>query len=254
MDTKQYPTEVIELPSTGFFYPEENPLSSGKVEIKYMTAREEDILTSVNLVKKGVAIDMVLKSLIASPIDYDSLLIGDKNAIMVATRILAYGNAYNVEISCPACQNKTQESVDLAKLQHKTIDFNNLVKGINEFEFILPVSKIPITYKFLTSGDEKVIEGELKGMKKIGVVGQTFELSTRYKHIITSVNKNRDIQAIVTFVDKNLLASDSLALRKHLSKTQPDVDMKFDYACSECEYQESMSIPLTVEFFWPESQ
>ena len=254
MDTniKQFPTETIDLPSMGYFYPTDNPLSSGKIEIRYMTAREEDILTSVNLVKKGLAIDMVLRSIIVSPIDYDSLLIGDKNAIMVASRILAYGSAYDVDITCPSCQNKTRESIDLSSLQHKIIDFNDLQKGVNEFEFVLPSSKTPITFKFLTSGDEKIIDGELKGLKKVGV-GQTFELSTRYKHIITSVNRSRDIQTIVTFVDKNLLAGDSLALRKQLAKVQPDVDMSFEYLCKECDYSEKMSIPLTVEFFWPDA-
>ena len=94
----KFPTEMVELPSKGYFYSEGHPLSSGRVEIKYMTAREEDILTSQNLIKQGTVIDKLLEALVVDKsIKMDDMLIGDKNAIMVAARILGYGKNYDIE-------------------------------------------------------------------------------------------------------------------------------------------------------------
>lgn len=249
-DTK-FATEVLDLPSQGWFYPTDNPLSKGSIEIRYMGAKEEDILTSTNLVKRGVAIDMVLKSVIVSQINYDDLLIGDKNALMIATRILGYGKDYQVQVTCPACEQKQQEVVDLSALEHKVIDLENLPKGTNEFPFDLP-SGNKITFKFLTSKDEADVEAEVKAMKKVNDKYSS-DLSTRLKKVITSINGKRDVQSISKFVDNELVASDSFALRKHLAKVQPGIDMSFDFVCknSECGYEERATVPLTVEFFWP---
>jgi len=251
MTETKFATEVLELPSQGWFYPTDNPLSKGVLDIRYMGAKEEDILTSTNLVKKGVAIDMVLRSVIVSQINYDDLLIGDKNALMVATRVLGYGKDYQVQMTCPVCEHKQQDTIDLSALEHKTVDFTGLPKGINEFSYDLP-SGNKITFKFLTSKDESEIEVEVKAMKKMND-RYSADLSTRLKKVITSVNSKRDIQSIVNFVDKDMIASDSLALRRHLQKVQPGIDMTFDYECKngDCGYEERLSVPLTVEFFWP---
>jgi len=251
MTENKFATEVLELPSQGWFYPADNPLSSGKIEIRYMGAKEEDILTSANLVKKGVAIDMVLRSVVVSKINYDDLLIGDKNALMVATRILGYGKDYQVQTTCPVCERKQQDTIDLGTLEHRQIDFSSLPKGINEFPFTLP-SGTEITFKFLTGKDENDVDVEIKAMKKINE-RYSADLSTRLKKVITSVNGKRDTATIVSFVDSQMIASDSLALRRHLAKVQPGVDMMYDYVCKnpDCGYEEKLTIPLTVEFFWP---
>ena len=76
------PTEKVSLPSKGLLYPKESPLSSGEIEMKYMTAKEEDILTNSNFIKNGTVIDKLLQSMIVTPINYDELLVGDKNAIL----------------------------------------------------------------------------------------------------------------------------------------------------------------------------
>lgn len=254
MAENKFATEVLELPSQGWFYPSDNPLSKGTLEIRYMGAKEEDILTSTNLVKKGLAIDMVLKNVIVTQINYDDLLIGDKNALMIATRILGYGKDYSVHITCPACEHKQQENIDLSTLEHKKIDFESHPKGINEFPFTLPLSKMPITYKFLTSKDETDVDVELKAMKKASINEKySPDLSTRLKKIITSVNGKRDMLSISKFVDTELISGDSLALRKHLADTQPGIDMTFEYKCKnpDCGYEERAMVPLTVEFFWP---
>ena len=251
MTETKFATEVLDLPSQGWFYPADNPLSKGSIDIRYMGAKEEDILTSTNLVKKGVAIDMVLRNIIVSPINYDDLIIGDKNALMVATRILGYGKNYQVHLTCPVCEHKQDDVIDLGTLEHKNVDFTNLPKGINEFPLDLP-SGNKITFKFITGGDEANIEAEVKAMKKVNDKYST-ELSTRLKRVITSVNGKRDMPSIINFVDVGLVASDSLALRQHLAKVQPGIDMSFDYVCKnpDCEYKERTTVPLTAEFFWP---
>ena len=153
MSTKfKLPTETVLLPSKGLLYPEDSPLSKGELEMKYMTAKEEDILTNSNYINNGTVIDKLLQSLIVTEnVNYDELLIGDKNAIMVAARILAYGKDYNVRY------RGRDEIVDLSKLEERKIDLKLLEGGKNEFNFTMPTSKVTLTYKILTHADEKAI-------------------------------------------------------------------------------------------------
>ena len=151
----KFPTEHVELPSKGLLYPEGHPLSSGVVEMKYMTAKEEDILTNLNYVKQGIVIDKLLQSLLVTKFDYSDLLVGDKNAIMIAARVLGYGKDY------PFTYDGEEIVVDLSELQPVELDENLITKGINEFEYTLPYSKNKITYKVLNGKDEKAIEAEI---------------------------------------------------------------------------------------------
>ena len=236
------PTEIIDLPSKGLIYPAENPLSSGKIEMKYMTAKEEDILTNQSYIQKGTVLDKLLQALIVSKINYNDLIVGDKNAIMVAARILGYGKAYSFEYSG---QNYT---VDLSDVDNKPFDELKLIsKGVNEFNFTLPSSGLNITYKLLTHGDEQKIQNELEGLKRLGM-NNSPELSTRLKYIITSVNGDRDNKTIRQFVDTALLARDSRELRKHIANTQPDVDLTFFPDGSS----DRIDIPVGLKFFWPD--
>ena len=143
MSEFKFPTEEVELPSKGLVYPEDNPLSSGKIEMKYMTAKEEDILTNENLIKNGTVLDKLLQSVIVSDINYNDLIIGDKNAILVAARILGYGKDYTFEY------NNEQVTIDLSDLQLKYLDETIIEKGVNQFSFTLPHSGVNITYKIL---------------------------------------------------------------------------------------------------------
>ena len=236
------PTEIIDLPSKGLIYPAENPLSSGKIEMKYMTAKEEDILTNQSYIQKGTVLDKLLQALIVSKINYNDLIVGDKNAIMVAARILGYGKDYSFEYSG---QNYT---VDLSDVDNKPFDELKLIsKGVNEFNFTLPSSGLNITYKLLTHGDEQKIQNELEGLKRLGM-NNSPELSTRLKYIITSVNGDRDNKTIRQFVDTALLARDSRELRKHIANTQPDVDLTFFPDGSS----DRIDIPVGLKFFWPD--
>jgi len=246
MSELKFPTEEVELPSKGLLYPKDNPLSSGKVEMKYMTAKEEDILTNQNYIKQGVVIDKLLKSLIVSKdVNYDDLVVGDKNAILIAARILGYGKDYDF------MYNNEEITVDLTELQPQYLDEESLVDGKNEFSYTLPHTNTLITYKLLTNRDEKKINGEVKGLKKINKSSSP-ELSTRLKHMITSVNGDSDNKKIREFVDNYMLARDSRAFREHIKNTQPDIIMKFDYQ-GENGDEEDVNIPMTAGFFWPDS-
>ena len=215
----KFPTEVVDLPSKGYFYVEGHPLSKGKVEVKYMTAKEEDILTSQNLIKQGTVIDTLLQSLIVDKtINVNELLIGDKNAIMVAARILGYGKDYQFTY------NGEEQSVDLSKLEPVDIDFSKFTKGVNEFSFKLPNSKRQINYKLLSGKDEKEVEAEIKSLQKV-TKDRSSELTTRLKKIILSVDGNSDRTYVNSFIDNEFLSRDSLEFRKHLVSMTPDIDM-----------------------------
>ena len=245
----KFPTEVVELPSKGYFYPKDSPLASGKVEMKYMTAREEDILTSPNLLKQGIAIDKLLEALIVDKkINIGDLLIGDKNALIVAARILAYGKMYEF-ITFDDSGEEVNATVDLTTLNDKEIDFTGLTEGVNEFSFTLPNSERTITLKFLTHKDEKELESEAAALKKVSSsIVKT--MTSRMKRIIASVDGNSEKQYINNFVDKELLSVDSLELRKYLNSINPDINMIAVTTFSDGTEQE-VAVELTAQFFWP---
>jgi hypothetical protein len=236
---KNIPTEIIELPSKGLLYPSENPLSSGKIEMCYMTAKHEDILTNQSYIQKGIVLDKLLQALIVSKINYNDLITGDKNAIMVAARILGYGKDYTFNY------DGNEHTVDLTQIDNKPFEHTN--KGVNEFSYTLPSTNANITYKILTHGDEQKIQAELDGLKKINT-NSSPELSTRLKYIITSVNGDRETKTIREFVDNHLLARDSRELRKHIKESQPDVDLTF-FPSND---SNRVDIPIGVKFFWPD--
>jgi len=246
-----FPSEQITLPSKGFFYPSENPLSSGVIELKYPTAKEEDILTSKNLLSKGLALDRFMESIILSDIDYKTLLLGDKNGIMYASRILAYGPDYEVQVTCPQCGEINKSiTVDLNEVQTRDFDFDAFVEGQQEFEFDLPASKKKVVFKLLTHDDERKIEEELKVKKKKQVVKEDSEITTRLKYAVVSVDGETSRALVTSFVE-GMLSRDSLALRREISRCTPDVDASFEFECAGCEFSDNMDIPLGISFFWP---
>jgi len=254
----KFPTEIIDLPSEGKLYPEGSPLSSGKVEMKYMTAKEEDILTSSNLIQKGVVIDTLLRALIVSngsgrSVNYNDLVIGDKNAIMVAARVLGYGSDYPVEMSCPACGVKQKQSIDLTALKNKNVSGDPAdMDGL--FTFKLPVSKKVLTFKVLTHADEQLVVAESKRMKKkkVGGNGVTYELTSRFKYMIVAIDGEEDKTNIRSFVENEFLSRDSLAFRQHVESVSPDVDMTVYFECDSCGHEDAtVQMPMNVQFFWP---
>jgi hypothetical protein len=250
MEDKQeykFPSETIDLPSKGKLYSKDSPLSSGKIEIKYMTAKEEDILTSQNLIKKGVVIDRLLDSLIMTQgVTSNDLILGDKNAVMVATRILAYGPEYNAEITDPDTGAKTEHTFNLADCP-----FKHLPEGvkINEFDIKLPISKQNIKFRLLTGKEEKQIEQEVKSKQKIGNQISS-ELTTRLKYSVISIDGETDKNKISVLVE-NMLSRDSVVLRNKIAEVSPDIELKQDMEIGGTVVE--VDIPLTTEFFWPSS-
>jgi len=242
--TQKLPTEVVDLPSKGKLYPPDSPLSSGTIEMKYMTAKEEDILTNQNYIEKGIVIDKLLQALIVDKtIDYNQLLVGDKNALLIAARILGYGKDYEFEYA------GVKESIDLSTLENKTLhpDVENAKE--NSFNFTLPTSGKVITFKLLSHGDEQSIDQEVRGLKKINK-DSSAELSTRLKHMIVAVNGDSERKNVRAFVDNEFLARDSRAFRNYLRDFQPDVDMKF---YPENGPEGGVDIPIGVSFLWPDA-
>ena len=240
----KFPTETVELPSKGLLYPEDHPLASGTIEMKYMTAKEEDILTNQNYISQGVVLDKLLQSLIVTKVKYDDLFVGDKNAIMIASRILGYGKDYEFEY------NGEEHTIDLTTLENKQIDESLFTRGQNEFEFELPFSKTLITFQLMNGHLEKKVEQEIKGLKKINKTASP-DVSTRMKHLITSVDGNRDTKTIRDFVDNYLLARDSRALRQHVADFQPDIDLEITII-SQGE-DKVIDVPIGVNFFFPDA-
>ena len=245
MEQQQFPTEMVTLPSKGLLYPEGNPLKKGEIEMKYMTAREEDILTNQNLIQNGTVIDKLLQSLIVTPVNFNDLLTGDKNAILIAARILGYGADYEFEYK------GEKININLTDIKDKPLDESLITEGKNEFSFTLPASNIAITFKLLTHGDETNIENEIKGLKKINKQSSA-DLSTRVKHLITSVNGNYEKSAVREFVDTQLLARDSRELRNYIVQLQPDIELTFDYEDKNGDFIK-IPVPVNLNFFWPDA-
>jgi hypothetical protein len=249
MANYDFPTEVISLPSQGLCYPESNPLSSGQIEIKYMTAREEEILTSQNLIKKGVVLDKLFESIIVdSKINVDDILLGDKNAIMLATRILGYGPEYNIQLTNDM-DEKEDIVVDLSKVQVKEVD-TTLLNRENKYKFTTSNGN-QLEFRLLTHGDEKKIDADIKSLQRLNKGALGAELTTRYRYMIISVNGKTDTGAITNFINNQFLTRDTKVFREYIKKIQPDIKMEFEYEDPKTGEMEVRSIPMGVGFFWP---
>ena len=248
MAENKFPTEVVDLPSKGYFYPEDNPLSSGKIEIKYMTAKEEDILTSQNLIQKGIVLDKLLEALIVDKkINTDSMLIGDKNALFVASRVLAYGKEYTFDYTDSQGQSK-EHTFDLTTLKDKKVDFSKHEKGKNLFSFKLPQAERTIEFILLSDGDEREVGKEVEALSKVSG-GVTKEVTTRFKKMLVSVDGNSERVFVNTFVDNEFFTQDSQAFRNHYQEITPDIDM--DIVIDDGGEEVEITVPMTVRFFWP---
>ena len=244
-----FPTEVITLPSKGLVYSESNPLSKGSVEIKYMTAREEDILASQNLIRKGVVLDKLFESVVvSSDVNVDDIVIGDKNAILLATRILGYGPEYNIEITNDL-DEKEEISVDLGKVRTKDIDITKLNRE-NRYKF-KTTTGTELEFKILTHGDEKAIDADVKAIQRLNKNGTSSELTTRYRYMILSVDGKDDTKSITDFINNKFITRDTKAFREAIKQITPDINMEFEYENPNTGEMEVRPIPMGVGFFWP---
>jgi len=238
------PTETVELPSKGLLYPADSPLAEGKIEMKYMTAKEEDILTNQNYIQKGIVVDKLLESLIVSKVNFNDILIGDKDALLIASRILGYGKDYEFNYAGEKIK------VDLTKLTNKELDEKLVKDRKNEFTFKLPNTDNTITFKLMTQQDEKNIQRELEGLKKVSP-SNSAELSTRMKYMIISINENNERPVVREFVDKAFLAKDARAFREYYSSIVPGVNTTISHEFEDG-VEEDLDIPINANFLWPD--
>tara|TARA_B100000900_G_scaffold75574_1_gene60412 strand:+ start:426 stop:1187 length:762 start_codon:yes stop_codon:yes gene_type:complete len=251
MANYDFPTEVITLPSQGKCYPADNPLSKGTVEIKYMTAKEEEILASQNLIRKGVVLDKLFEAIIVDKdVNIDDILIGDKNAIMLAARILGYGPEYIVEVASDYGETE-QVTIDLSKVQTKEVDFSKL-NSENLYKFTT-TDGVELEFSFLTHGNEKKIESDVKALQRLnkGKDAVSSELTTRYRYLIKSVDGDNNVSTITKFINNRFLTRDTKKFRDYINEIQPDVNMEFEFENSITGDTEVRPIPMGVGFFWP---
>ena len=259
----KFPTEIIDLPSNGLIYPKDNPLSTGKVEMKYMTAKEEDILTTQSFIKDGSVLDRLFQALIISngdgvAIKYSDLVQGDKNAIMIAARVLGYGKDYDVEIDDPTSPGlKQKETIDLTQFENADYDGSNQIElNKNEFKFTLPNSKREVTFIAMTESKERKVKHQIEAAEKAGRKLKDLtskDLTIRLKNMILSVDGDYEQTEINRFVDNELFAVDSKALRAHMNSVVPDIDLIYEFISEETGERRDMLLPMEVGFFWPKS-
>lgn len=248
------PQEVVPLPSMGKVYSTDSKLYGlESVEIKAMTAKEEDILTSRALLKKGTVITELIKScIIDRSIDPLQLLSGDRNALMIAIRITGYGPEYNSELECSECGIKSGHSFDLGSLPIKRLEIEPVQPGTNLFEYELPYSKKRVRFKFMTGRDEEEIMVMNEKQKKMAL-GTESNVTTNLLYAIASIDGVTDRAKIAAFV-KNMPARDSLSLREYIRENEPGIIMRQDTVCDACGHTEEVSMPLGVTFLWPQAR
>ena len=247
------PIDLVPLPSKGAIYSVESGLSNkDTLEVRSMTAKEEDILTSRALIKKGTVITELIRSCLTDKrIDVDDMISGDRNAVMTALRITGYGADYKVEINCPACDERQSQEFSLSELPVKYLEINPVTEGANLFEFSLPVSKKRVHFKFLTGRDEQEMSLISERKKKQGLKTDSL-VTSRLQHSIIAIENVTDKNKINTFIS-NMPARDSLALRKYMDKNEPGIDMKSWMTCNQCDEHSEVRLPLGASFFWPDS-
>lgn len=249
------PTEFVELPSKGEYYAKNHPLHGQEtIEIRYMTAKDEDILTSKTLLKQGVALERVLQNLIVDGnININDLLTGDKNAVIVAARRSAYGAEYTTSVVCPACMTTSEKTFDLSEVgfvENDSLEDIGIAKTADgTFSVLLPVTKVDVVVKLMTGHDEKKL-ATLRDKKKKFSKDADISMTDQFKQFIVSVQGVEDKKQISSFVE-NMPANDSRFLRIAYKKLVPNVDMQRDFECTACGHQQELEVPFTTEFFWP---
>ncbi len=250
----EIPVESVPLPSMGLVYPSDSPLCDCEtLDIRAMTAREEDILTSRALIKKGTVITNLLQSCVVDKrIDVQKMLSGDRNAVMVALRVTGYGATYSAEVECPACANKAKHDFDLTSLPIKSLQITPVEEHANLFEFQLPITKKTVRFKFLTGADEEEIMTIQERKKKTGALADSL-VTTRLQFSIVTVEGKSDKNLIASFI-RAMPARDSMALRQFIDKNEPGIDMKQFISCDACGEQSEVRMPLGASFFWPDAE
>ena len=248
------PTEFVDLPSQGRFYGPAHPLYGKEtVEIRFMTARDEDILTSQTLLKKGVAIEKFLSNIIVDKtIQPNRLLVGDRNAILVAARITGYGETYETNVTCPACNTKATFPFNLktTKIYHGDDHEDYNITNMDDGSFLvdLPLTKVQAQVRVLNGADEAEITQMVdRNRRRTSIEGN---LTAQFSKSIISLNGDTDKNTINQFIEM-MPAYDARYLRGAYRCITPNIDLSQEFCCSNCGHEQEMGVPFTADFFWP---
>lgn len=254
------PKQKVLIPSKGWFYDEKNPLSKGSIELYIPTARHEDILMSPTLIKKEQVLNEFLKEIIVDPkVDINTMLLGDKSYLTIVGRILLYGSEYKTAISCPACNKESENEFNLEEIKFKELDFDNIPRNKNEFEFTSKfMPDLKIRFKLLNHADEQQISRDLKRAKSD--FGLDKEITIRLASLITKITTKDDEGKIVelttpyekqNYIEMILPARISREFREYVQKFTPAPDMSVDFSCKECGHEGKIAIPFDIiDFFY----
>lgn len=247
---ERFPTEIVSLPSKGLLYPEGHPLRSGEIEIKYMTAKEEDILSTKSYIDKNIVLDKLLQSLIVTKFNYDDLLIGDRNAIMIAARIYGYGKDYKTTVRKPNGK-EMQLTIDLTEIGHKSID-ETLFNGSNTFTCKLPISGKTIQIELFTVGRLKDYEASVAANEKIKSFnkGADATATTMYRYLIKSIDGVTPDKLVESI--NNLVVADTRFIREFVQRVQPDIDLELDMEDPDTGESFRGKIQLGITMFYPD--
>jgi hypothetical protein len=249
------PTEHVELPSRGRGYPQGHPVHNQEtIEIRYMTAKEEDILSSRSLLKKGLAIERLIESVICDKnIMAKDLLVGDRNAILIAARRSAYGNIYSTKVTCPNCSSVGEHDFDLNEASAYEGDgfekYNIEVTPKGYFKVKLPLTEFEVEFRLLRGQDELEIIKKAQKLQKNNAAEQN--VTDQLKRFIISVNGYGE-DKIINHVIRHITAQDSIFLRGAYKQCSPDIKISDDFTCSSCGFEQELEVPFGADFFWPD--
>ncbi len=257
------PTEVVMLPSKGLYYPVGHPLHMQEsIEIRQMTAKEEDILTNKSFIKKGIVFEKLIESLmIDKRVKHDDLYIGDKNAVLIVARISSYGDRYEFKTMCPSCGNKHNDSVDLTSCLNYSLDnvdtdnekynkymYERLPSG--NLLIKLPKTEWTVECKLLNGHDEKYLAQLAESKQKFSKNSET--TFTELLSLIIQKIENEDDRNVINKAIMMMPAADALYLKRAFELLSPNVKLNFEFDCSSCGHSQEMEVPITQDFFWPE--
>lgn len=250
----EIPVDAVPLPSQGKVYASQHPLANKReVEYRAMTAREEDLLMSPALIKRGtVVVELIKACLIDKNIDVSSLLSGDRNALMIAIRSSGYGTMYEPSFTCPSCDFVNEMQINLSELAIKPLELEPTTPGTNHFMFRLPKTGKNLGFKFLTGKEEEEILAEVEGRKKRGMLNSNI-VTARLGRCIVDIDGSSDRGLVNKFVSY-MPAMDSLALREYIDTHEPGVDMTVPFTCKSCDHFEEVTMPMGATFFWPNAR